>query len=60
VVVGARTEEQLADNLKAADLTLSADERARLDEASAPPTPDYPYRLLAEGTAERRKLLQRD
>ena len=29
VVVGARTEEQLADNLGAADLTLADDERAR-------------------------------
>jgi aryl-alcohol dehydrogenase-like predicted oxidoreductase len=28
-VVGARTREQLADNLAAAELTLSAEERAR-------------------------------
>ena len=43
VVVGARTEEQLADNLGAADLELSDDERARLDEVSAPPLlyPDW-------------------
>ncbi|MBA3388308.1 MAG: aldo/keto reductase, partial [Rubrobacter sp.] len=32
VIVGARTEEQLEDNLKAADLELSEDERRRLDE----------------------------
>jgi aryl-alcohol dehydrogenase-like predicted oxidoreductase len=42
VIVGARTDEQLADNLAAADLELSAEERARLDEVSAPPLL-YPY-----------------
>ena len=42
VIVGARTEEQLADNLAAADLTLTADELARLDEVSAQPL-RYPY-----------------
>ncbi len=42
VIVGARTEEQLADNLAAAGLELTAEERARLDEASAPPL-IYPY-----------------
>jgi aryl-alcohol dehydrogenase-like predicted oxidoreductase len=42
VVIGGRTEAQFADNLKAADLTLSADERKRLDEVSAPPLL-YPY-----------------
>jgi aryl-alcohol dehydrogenase-like predicted oxidoreductase len=42
VVVGARTEEQLADNLAAAELRLGQDERARLDELSAPPLL-YPF-----------------
>jgi aryl-alcohol dehydrogenase-like predicted oxidoreductase len=42
VIVGARTEEQLADNLAAADLTLSAEELDRLDKVSAQPLP-YPY-----------------
>src|SRR4051812_13037049 len=42
VVIGARTDEQLADNLGAADLELSADERARLDGLSEPPLL-YPY-----------------
>jgi aryl-alcohol dehydrogenase-like predicted oxidoreductase len=37
VVIGARTDQQLADNLAAADLSLSDDERTRLDEVSAPP-----------------------
>ena len=42
VVIGGRTEAQLKDNLGAADLKLSADERARLDAVSAPPLL-YPY-----------------
>jgi aryl-alcohol dehydrogenase-like predicted oxidoreductase len=42
VIVGARTDEQLADNLKAAQLTLSDDERARLEEVSRPPLL-YPF-----------------
>jgi aryl-alcohol dehydrogenase-like predicted oxidoreductase len=41
-IVGARTEEQLADNLEAAELELSEDERGRLDEVSAPRL-IYPY-----------------
>ncbi|MBB5137652.1 aryl-alcohol dehydrogenase-like predicted oxidoreductase [Thermocatellispora tengchongensis] len=42
LVIGARTEEQLADNLAAADLKLSDEEIERLDAASAPPL-IYPY-----------------
>jgi aryl-alcohol dehydrogenase-like predicted oxidoreductase len=42
LVIGARTTEQLADNLAAADLKLSADDVARLNEASAIPLL-YPY-----------------
>lgn len=42
IVVGARTDEQLADNLKAADLKLSEEERKRLDDVSAPPL-IYPF-----------------
>ena len=34
LIVGARTDEQLADNLKAAELVLSADERGKLDDVS--------------------------
>ncbi len=41
LVVGARTEEQLADNL-AADLKLSAEQVSRLDNISAQPLP-YPF-----------------
>lgn len=36
VIVGARTEDHLADNLAAATLELSDDERARLEEVSRP------------------------
>jgi aryl-alcohol dehydrogenase-like predicted oxidoreductase len=56
-LLGARTADQLMDNVKAADLELSGEQASRLDEVSAPATPDYPYRLLAENAAERRKLL---
>jgi len=56
-LLGARTADQVADNLKAAAISLDDDQRKRLDEVSAPPTPDYPYRLLAENAAERRNLL---
>ena len=55
-LLGARTADQLRDNLMAAEITLSDEQSLRLDEESAPATPDYPYRLLAESTAERRKL----
>jgi aryl-alcohol dehydrogenase-like predicted oxidoreductase len=42
IVIGARTDEQLADNLKAVDLELSDDESARLEQVSRPPL-IYPY-----------------
>jgi aryl-alcohol dehydrogenase-like predicted oxidoreductase len=56
-LLGARTVEQLRDNLLAADLKLDEDQRSRLDTASEPPTPDYPYRLLGENAAGRKALL---
>jgi aryl-alcohol dehydrogenase-like predicted oxidoreductase len=52
VVIGARTDEQLADNLAAAGLELGEDERARLDEVSAPPLL-YPYWHQAKTASER-------
>jgi aryl-alcohol dehydrogenase-like predicted oxidoreductase len=52
LVIGARTSEQLADNLAAAELTLSAEERARLDAASAPPLL-YPYWHQAKTASDR-------
>jgi aryl-alcohol dehydrogenase-like predicted oxidoreductase len=56
-LLGARTVEQLRDNLLAADISLDDGQRVRLDAVSEPNTPDYPYRLLAENTAARRSLL---
>ncbi|MFC0007575.1 aldo/keto reductase [Micromonospora siamensis] len=43
VILGARTTDQLDDNLSAADLRLDAEDSRLLDEASAPPVGDYPY-----------------
>jgi aryl-alcohol dehydrogenase-like predicted oxidoreductase len=43
VILGARTLEQLEDNLAAADVHLAAEETAILDEASTPLVADYPY-----------------
>jgi diketogulonate reductase-like aldo/keto reductase len=42
VIIGARTDEQLADNLAAADLVLTDEQRARLDEVSQEPL-RYPH-----------------
>ena len=42
VIIGGRTEAQFKDNLAAAELKLSADERKRLDDVSVPPV-IYPY-----------------
>jgi aryl-alcohol dehydrogenase-like predicted oxidoreductase len=43
VILGARTREQLADNMAADSLTLAPDELAGLDDASRPEMDDYPY-----------------
>src|SRR3954470_7054172 len=52
VVIGARTDEQLADNLGAATVELSAQERARLDKLSEPPL-IYPYWHQLKTSADR-------
>jgi aryl-alcohol dehydrogenase-like predicted oxidoreductase len=52
LVIGARTEEQLADNLAAADLELTADEVARLEELSRPPL-IYPHWHQAKTAVDR-------
>jgi aryl-alcohol dehydrogenase-like predicted oxidoreductase len=52
LVIGARTAEQLADNLAAASLSLTDAERARLDKASAPPL-IYPYWHQANTASDR-------
>jgi aryl-alcohol dehydrogenase-like predicted oxidoreductase len=41
VIIGAKNPEQLADNLAASDVTLTAAQIARLDAASALPS-EYP------------------
>ena len=43
VILGARTLDQLNDNLAAIDVHLSAEETDRLDVASDPGAADYPY-----------------
>jgi aryl-alcohol dehydrogenase-like predicted oxidoreductase len=47
VIIGARTLEQLEDNLQAATIALTAEELERLNAVSAPPEL-YPYRMIAE------------
>jgi aryl-alcohol dehydrogenase-like predicted oxidoreductase len=43
VILGARSMDQLTGNMAAAELKLTPEETHLLDEASEPPTPDYPY-----------------
>lgn len=52
VIIGAKTTEQLDDNLAAAELVLNDEEMARLDEVSALP-PEYPGWMLARQTGSR-------
>jgi aryl-alcohol dehydrogenase-like predicted oxidoreductase len=54
VILGARTLEQLTDNLGAAGLHLGEDETARLDEASDPGAADYPYGQIGLDQRDRR------
>ena len=54
VILGARTIEQLQDNLGAASVLLSLDETARLDAASDPAPADYPYGPAGREQRERR------
>jgi aryl-alcohol dehydrogenase-like predicted oxidoreductase len=51
-IIGARTEQQLQDNLKSAELELTADQRAKLDEVSAPVLL-YPYWHQAQTASDR-------
>lgn len=56
VILGARTREQLADNLAAASLELTQDEIAALNLASAVEHEDYPYGVA--GTNQRRRKIE--
>ncbi len=55
VILGARTVDQLVDNLAAADLRLTDDELAHLADVSAPVADDYPYGVA--GVAQRHRNL---
>src|SRR5215472_13089795 len=57
-ILGARTAGQLDTNLRAAGLTLTADEAAALDAASDPAPPDYPYGELGVQQRDRRLPLE--
>jgi aryl-alcohol dehydrogenase-like predicted oxidoreductase len=52
IIIGAKTTEQLEDNLAAGALTLTADQLAELDAASALP-PEYPGWMVSRQAAER-------
>ncbi|HYE47340.1 MAG TPA: aldo/keto reductase [Caulobacter sp.] len=52
VIIGAKTVEQLDDNLAAAEIELTAEELASLDEVSALP-PEYPGWMLARQGGQR-------
>jgi aryl-alcohol dehydrogenase-like predicted oxidoreductase len=56
VILGARTPQQLADNLGAAKVSLSDDEMRRLTDISAPQPFDYPYGT--GGTNQRHRKLE--
>jgi aryl-alcohol dehydrogenase-like predicted oxidoreductase len=57
IILGARTSGQLADNLAAANWSLSDAEMAKLDAASAVP-PRYPYHMQLQFAATRNPPLQ--
>lgn len=54
VILGARTVDQLTDNLGAADLELSEKQLERLTEVSAPRADDYPYGTAGVAQRDRR------
>ena len=56
VILGARSVEQLKDNMGAASVALSPDELSALSAVSAPQMADYPYG--AGGIAQRHRTLQ--
>jgi aryl-alcohol dehydrogenase-like predicted oxidoreductase len=57
VTVGARTVEQLEDNLAAAEVRLNGEELAKLDQVSAL-APEYPGWMLERQGEERRRLVR--
>jgi aryl-alcohol dehydrogenase-like predicted oxidoreductase len=55
VILGARTVEQLEDNLGAAELELTDEQRTRLDDASTPRAEVYPYGEQAVAQRHRKR-----
>ncbi|MBA2444579.1 MAG: aldo/keto reductase [Nocardioidaceae bacterium] len=53
-ILGARTTEQLDNNLRAADLHLTDEETATLDAVSTPGASDYPYGEMGAQQRDRR------
>jgi len=58
VIIGAKTREQLLDNLAATDVTLSSEQVKKLDEASALPS-EYPGWMLDWQNREPRDSVQK-
>ncbi|MGX1161215.1 aryl-alcohol dehydrogenase (NADP+) [Arthrobacter sp. SLBN-100] len=54
VILGARSKEQLADNLAAAELQLSPDDANQLTQVSQPETGVYPYGPMAQEQRSRK------
>jgi aryl-alcohol dehydrogenase-like predicted oxidoreductase len=52
VIIGAKTKEQLAENIKASDWKMTPEEVSRLDELSKPPRA-YPYWMLQRTVQDR-------
>ncbi len=57
IIIGAKTKEQLMDNLAAGDLQLSAEQVARLDEAGALPK-EYPGWMVERQDRDRRPVAE--
>jgi aryl-alcohol dehydrogenase-like predicted oxidoreductase len=53
VILGARTVEQLDENLAALEWRLTPEEGKRLDEVAAPGLPDYPYGFIEDAAPYR-------
>ncbi len=56
IIVGARTEAQLEDNLRALSVTLTSEDLKALDEASRPDW-DYPWDVIRDAESNEAKLL---
>ena len=57
VIIGAKTREQLVDNLAAGDVQLAPEDVARLDAASALPS-EYPGWMVKRQDRDRRPIAE--